>query len=83
METYVCPNTEICPVYKNWVEQTKDTRLDIIQKISRIPEYGRFGCLAFGWLRESRAKNLDNKELGGRAIGTGCSYILILNICGP
>ncbi len=88
MHYELCPHSETCPIYENWVEQTKDDRLGIIIYSDGIG----YSCTALGALEDpvSEGGILFNDELRRRIkekaveknIGvreTKCSHITLLN----
>ena len=79
MTTYICPHSELCSVYKNWVEQTHSDRLDIIH--SEVNK--RYSCLALNSLDDFETGISMNSELKRRLEGTvqkkECGFIELLN----
>ena len=85
----ICPYSKECPIYRNWVEQTNDDRLDIIL-------YGigvGYSCTALRALEKPvsedgilfndelkrRIKKINNqKNIGNMEIK--CSHISLLNL---
>ena len=72
-KSIICERADICPIYKNWVEQTKDNRLDIIQKISGTSggpgcfhNYKSYCCIALDALSDKETGIPKNKELTER-----------------
>ena len=76
MSSYTCPNSETCPIYQNWVSQTNDKRLDIIQKPLKMSP---FSCLAYEALKDEET-GISIGKLEGRTIGDNCAFILDLNL---
>ena len=76
-KSYHCENSNNCDIYKNWVEQTKDKRLNIIQKQS---DKSSFSCLAFEALDDAETGIAKGKCLEGRSVGNNCTHILELNL---
>lgn len=76
MKKYICHTAEICPVYKNWVEHTKDKRIDVVQEIN-----GKYSCLALDALSDFETGIPTGKDLKGRLNDkdAGCSLIKLLN----
>ena len=68
----ICPITDICPVYKNWTEQTKDRRIDVIYLEDK------YRCLAKVAIEDPATEGwiLSNEELkkGSRIL------IVLLNV---
>ena len=75
--SYHCKCSKNCDIYRNWVEQTKDKRLNIIQKQS---EKSPFSCLAFEALNDAETGISKGKDLEGKSTGDNCSHILELNL---
>ena len=81
LATCMCLDTGKCPYYKNWAEQTKDERINIIYGIS-----GKYLCRALvavnggdaerGVPGIPRGKNLQERINSERA---KCPTIILLN----
>jgi hypothetical protein len=84
----ICPNTESCLVYKNFKQQRKNDRIDII---CGDDEEG-YACFALDYLKDAPyfRRKIENKEIARRIIcardakgylteGVECSQIKILN----
>jgi len=75
----ICPYTENCIIYRNWAEQTKDRRIDII---IHLPS--NYNCLAKTALEDPTSEGgiLVNKEIEKRLtnIDSPCSHITLLNL---
>ena len=81
--TYLCPYTQICPIYQNWTEQTKDKRVDVIVSKEDQGDIS-YDCLAL-------ISIFDHPTEGGIPIGQelkirlhgqeeiGCSHLTLLN----
>ena len=81
MEELICPNTSICPIYKNWIDYTKDNRLNIIQQ-HKNPVYGDiYSCLALNALFDAETGIPKNQELKKRlnTEKVDCALIQLLN----
>ena len=89
MNSEICPYTETCIVYKNWMKQTGDNRVNIIFK--QID----YSCLALDAHNDPPAEGgiLFDKEISERIktmnveknlnLGdVGCSHITLLNKMG-
>ena len=82
MKTLICPHTETCLIYENWLSQTKDNRLNVIRHNEGI----EYSCLALDATNDSVNKGgiLINDELQTRIEGSrrevGCSHIEMLNL---
>lgn len=74
-KTYTCEHHATCEIYKNWIEQTNDKRLDVILKLNEKP----FSCLVYEALKGAET-GIPDGELKGRNIGENCSHILDLNL---
>lgn len=77
MGDLICPNTETCPVYRNWAEQTNDHRLDIINFSNH-----KYLCLASIAIYDQTSEGgIPEGNLKGRIIGedAGCALIKLLN----
>ena len=85
----ICPYLKECPIYKNWVEQTKDERLNIILYCDGIG----YSCTALRALEKPASEDgiLFNDELKKRIkkvnmqknigrIEIKCSHISLLNL---
>ena len=74
-----CPYTEICDIYKNWVEQTNDKRLDII-----IKPLEAYECLAKTALEDPPSEGgiIPNEKIKMRlkSLFSPCSHITLLNL---
>ncbi len=78
-----CPHEGGCPIYRSWVEQTKDRRLDIIFKEGKV-----YRCLAITALKDPVSEggikagsdiNARNPEASKEGIKFDCSTIKLLN----
>ena len=80
MEETICSRTENCPIYKNWVEQSKDNRLHVIQKSG-----GSYNCLAMIAIQDSVAEggihiNEDLQKRLPKENGYECEITTQLNL---
>ncbi|MBR9691484.1 hypothetical protein GOV06_01740 [Candidatus Woesearchaeota archaeon] len=77
MRNLICPNTEVCPVYKNW--EQKDNRLDIIG----YSVAARYSCLALIAIYDPPSEGgIPEGEIEGRIKNKehpNCALIQILN----
>ena len=82
-----CPYSETCKVYENWVMQTGDKRLDIIEENSG-GNYSYLGC-AYSCLAKDALKDVQadggvgvNEEIKKRLknLSSKCSHITLLNL---
>ncbi len=80
--TEYCPHLEKCPFYKNWVEQTGDSRIDVIVKELNMANF-RYNCLTLIALDDLEVPMAMNEELSNRLNypkETKCSHITLLNL---
>lgn len=88
MSNLICPSVTNCPVYKNWVEKTRDERINII-----LNSGDKYHCLALTALDDlpSQGGIPASKELVRKVAGLNnpnnypledieCSQITILNL---
>jgi len=84
VQKYICPHTENCLVYKNWAEQTGDSRLEVISGIG-IPNAVDYSCLALTAIRDPITEGgvfidkILEKRLAPRPQEIKCSHIELLN----
>lgn len=81
-----CPYTETCPFYQNWVEQTKDRRVDVIVT-ERKGENIHHDCLTLISLDDPETGIPMGEKLESRLSDPGsshflCSHITLLNLLG-
>jgi len=82
VDNYICPyatrhtTSECCIVYANWVEQTRNDRLNIITK-----SLGKYHCIALEALSDFETGIPKNEELEKRLQekDVECSHIELLN----
>ncbi len=81
METLICPHTENCPIYANWVAgSNNDKRINVISKMAE-----NYSCLAMSAYHDPQTEGgvADSKHIEGRIAGSGrgldCSHITLLN----
>ena len=77
-----CPYIATCPFYKNWVEQTKDRRVDVIvtEGAERSSSYD---CLTLIALDDPETGIQMSEELKSRLSNPkqlNCSHITLLNL---
>ena len=74
-----CPHHYTCPFYQNWVEQTKDKRVDVIVKESE-----KYDCLTLIALDDFETGIQMTEELSKKLSALtlsrfDCSHLTILN----
>ena len=80
MKRLICPHTENCLMYANWVVGSKDKRIDIISK-----EPNKYYCLATSAYQDHPSEGgvVDSKFVKGRIDGgreAECFHIELLNL---
>lgn len=79
-----CPYTETCPFYQNWVEQTKDRRVDVIVTEWK-GENIHYDCLTLIALDDPETGIPMSEKLKERLSNSEdikCSHITLLNLLG-
>ena len=84
MGNLICPTADSCPVYKNWVEETNDRRLDVIMVHPATAENQTLhNCLALIALQDPTSEGgiMPNEEIKERLKieEANCLYIRLLN----
>ena len=81
--TYLCPYTEPCPFYKNWIEQGREGRVNVISKFGD----GKYNCLVLTAIQDPATEggipigeNLRSKLSNSDRISLECSHIELLNL---
>ena len=83
----ICERAEICPIYENWIEQTKNHRLDIIIKTSGNTGgpgcsffYKHYNCLALDAIGDKENGIPMNQNLKNRikSDNLSCTVLEIL-----
>lgn len=81
MVNLICPVADSCPIYRNWVEQTKDKRPNIIY--TRSSTSSSYYCLALTALRDPTSEGgiMPNDELKARLKNkeADCALVMLLN----
>jgi len=89
MKTLICPYTENCQMYQNWIKQTKDNRLNVITEDERINNTidSIYSCLAITAIQDSTSEggimlgDLEKRLPNQENINTSdCAFIKSLNL---
>ena len=79
-----CPHTGSCPFYKNWVEQTKDRRMDVITLgiVDTAKGILSYDCLTLIAIKYPKTGIPIGERLKERVLDietADCSHLTLLN----